>query len=541
MNKENKKKFYDILNNNLVTPTPQQKQQKTTIQEDMEQQQQHNNNNNKNKKSTYEQQQEQRRRLLEEFKRKKEAEKQNKLNNKMKDKQTVQKKIEEENFLSKRIITKPIKVETKNANAYSSPSSSLNKTPLVNHLSLKKPMSLSSTLSFPSQQSLEQMESFEEVNDNKDLLNSVSINQSTEKSKSKLDNNIKRHLKSSASGKPQGSTIVYNTVNDNSPSRSSSLSKVEHQRVVSFAENSLYSGYSTPGTSPSKASSFHRRFSHKRSPIQPNPVISSFGKAQRMKKDSIENDIKETQIPSLFTPTIYSTPQIPQIPSSNLIFTSMSHMPAKEELSGNNIQRSDFISEYDDSNDNNTSSFEFASSPTIHLPKLKRLTLKRSPVSNFTIASLGKPLRVKIAEDEDNDYLDFPTPKASDYTNNTPVTRENNNYGSKARNFFSVLASTPLKEIIKENGRLLDFSQTEESITDNSFVEQKVDKCVNEFMFTGSNSENLEISGIQTTNDSPKEMSPSIKDVSIQTSPYLLARFLNQMRNQDDLKVTEKP
>jgi hypothetical protein len=411
----------------------------------------------------------------------------------------------------------------------------------VKRLSPKKSVSssitVSSTLSLPHQnESLESVASFEEV---KDHNNSFSINKPTEKVKNELDNDTEKisqgysliHTKSPASGKPQRVPTKIDNNNDGIVNNnSSSLSKVEYQRnntspprtplaenqrvVISFTRNEFYS---TPTDSPLKTSPYRR----KRLSIQPNSAILSFGKAQRMKKYLIEpvDDTVEEEVAPI---TTLSTPVTSE---------------TKEEPSGNNIQRSKLISEYDNSEDNATSSFEFTSSPTILLPKLKRSTPKRSPSSNPVIASFGRAQRVKIVKDVDYEDVDFLTPKASDYSNNMFDIKDNNDDGFKARNFFSILASTPFKEIINDPDRLLDFSRAEGSNTDSFFIEQKEDKSMDEFMFMERNSpiaDDQEISEmLQKANDFPKATSPLFKDISIQTSPYLLARFLNQLRKED--------
>ncbi|CAG8575784.1 3137_t:CDS:2 [Funneliformis caledonium] len=310
------------------------------------------------------------------------------------------------------------------------------------------------------------------------------------------------------SGKPQ--RVSVKPITNENPDEI--VNNIKSRRVMSSAENDMYN---IPADSPSKSL---LRVSHKGTP---NPLISTFGKTQRMKGNSNEIDdatkVKETPITKLATPKIYTTPQISQTPPSTKLFT-------KEPL-GNSIRRSKFIF---DSKDNVTSS-------SSRLPTLTRLTSKRSPAVNPVISSFGKAQRIKVVRDEDNEDSEFLSPKVSDYTSDT-TNEENSNDGAKARHFFSILASTPFKAPVKKAGRLLDFSQAKESSFDDSFTGQSEDKCVNELIIMEKGSsitENCQTPELQKTSVSPKSMSPFFKDISIQTSPFLL--------NQEDSTKKFKP
>ncbi|CAI2168615.1 7286_t:CDS:2 [Funneliformis geosporum] len=299
------------------------------------------------------------------------------------------------------------------------------------------------------------------------------------------------------SGKPQ--RVNVKPITNENPDEI--VNNTKSRNLILSAESDTHN---TPASSPSISL---LKVSHKRSP---NPFISTFGKAQRMKEIDDATKVKEP-ILKLATPKIYNTPQISQTPPSTILFT-------KEPL-GNSIRRSEFIY---DSKDN-------VSSSSSRLPKLTRLTSKHSPAINPIISSFGKAQRIKVVRDEDNEDTDFLTPKVSDYTSDT-TNEENSNDGAKARHFFSILAATPFKAPVKKTGRLLDFSQVKKSSVDDSFLDQKEDKCVSELicMENGSSiTENWQTPELQKTSETT---SPFLKDISIQTSPFLL----NQDKSKPD-------
>jgi hypothetical protein len=492
MNK--KSKIYNILHNNMMTPTPQQKGDNM-----------YNNNGIRNNKKI-EQEQEQRRHLLEEYKREKEVKKKNTQlsyfffytrlssyiyifflfnlfywllvrNNKVKDKQTSQKKTEKEKLLSRRITT-ITNIETKNEIAYPSPTSSLYQSNLDKYQTPpRKPVK---------SLSLNKSKSLKEVQD--DTLPSSYRNKPvTSFTSSQSRNNTKnqiRPLVHFVSKKPQGSTTIspitrkvqrtplsliqctseekssendvkYDDTGKNTNSIVSLTILLRSMLKHSPDSNNIVDEYQTPHRKPVKSLSLNKSKSSTieasstlSSPYRNKPV-TSFTSSQS--RDNTKNQIRPlvhfvSKKPQGSTTISPITRQVQRTPLSLIQCTP------EEKSSENDVK-------YDDTGKNTNS--------IISLTILLRSMLKHSPDSN------------DIVDDDDKDFL---TPKASDYT-------------KKVENFFSALSSTPYREFI--------------NYSDESTVGRN-----------SSAAKNLEVSGRY---DSFK-MYP-YKDISIQTSPYLLDRF----------------